>query len=249
MPALDNKIGQMAQSEKSRSDHEGVPAYRARVNVGLRYRGIGRWTFQVTDGTADPGVNTIALTANGVNITGGNVDWITSNSATAEDIADAINANSAETGFYATVATDTVTIRQSRSGAVTMAKVVAGDADGTLTAAFASTDTWTEHVSGATFDGDEYYELSWSGALLNIPGVDTDNARRIDLDLYCDGQALAFWTEIRTASNDIVQGLPLASATWLHATYGGYWPILDPDIPFIVKLAADEELLYSVGII
>ena len=194
-------------------------------------------------------MNTLALTADGVNITGGAVDWITSHNATAEDIADAVNANSATTGFFATVATDTVTIRQKRSGAVVMAKVEAGDAAGTLSAAFASTDTWTEHVSGATFDGDEYYELSWSGALMKIKDVVTAEAQAVDINLYCDGQAFTFWTEIRTAANVIVQGLAVATATWLHATHGGYWPLLDPDIPFIIKLAADEELLYNVGII
>lgn len=241
----DDKIGTIPRDQFT----SAVNAYRARVTTGLRYRGIGRWTFQVTAGTADPGVNTIALTADGTNITGGTVDWITSNNATAEDIADAINANSGTTGFFATVSTDTVTIYQKRSGAVVMAKVVAGDADGTLTAAFASTDTWTEFVSGATFDGNEYYELSFSGALMKIDGVTTDEAQAADIDLYCDGQAFTFWTEIRTAANAIVQGLPMATATWLHATYGGYWPIIDPDIPFIIKLAADEELLYSVGII
>jgi hypothetical protein len=241
--------GHLEHSDKRGVHSEGIQAYRARVSTGLRIRGIGRWTFQVTAGTADPGVNTLALTADGVNITGGAVDWITSHAATAEDICDAINANSATTGFFATVSTDTVTIRQKRSGAVVMAKVEAGDAEGTLSAAFASTNTWTEVVSGATVDGDEYYELGFSGALVKINGVSTDNLRAIDLDLYCDGQAFTLWTEIRTASNAIVQGLPMATATWLHATYGGYWPILDSRIPLIIKLAADEELLYHVGVI
>lgn len=241
------EIGQLPSSPKPSSYSELVGTYRARVTTGLRYRAIGRWTFQVTGG--DNAADTFNITVAGSSITGGAVAWNTSHNQTATDIATAINANSATTGFLATVSTDTVTIYQKKSGAKTLVKAVVGDATATLTAAFASTDTWTEFVSGATFDGNEYYELSWSGALMKVADVTTDNARAVDLDFYCDGQAVTFWTEIRTASNAIVQGLPLATATWLHSTYGGPWPFFDRNIPFIIKVAADEELLYSVGII
>jgi len=242
-----NEIGHLPTSPKPSSLSDPIETYRARVNVGLRRRAIGRWTFQVTGG--DDAADTFDFTVGGVSILSAPVAWTTNHNTTAAAIATAINANAANNNYFATVSTDTVTIRQRKSGAVTITKVVVGDAAGTLTAAFASTDTWTEFVSGATLDGDEYYELSWSGALLTIQGVDTDNARAVDLDFYCDGQAVTFFTEIRTASNAIVQGLPLATATWLHATYGAPWPFFDRNIPFIIKLAADEELLYTVGII
>lgn len=222
----------------------GTPVQTTRgwTNSGLRSRPIGRWTFLVTAGAA--GTDTFSFTANGVAIVSAPVAWTTSNAATATAIATAINAYSATSGFYATVSSETVTIRQRSSGAVTMAKVVAGDADGTLTAAFASSDTWTELLSGATFDGDEYYELSWSGALVVdvTRGVDLSDAIAESVRLYCDGQAFLLWSGkgVQTAGNVILSGHPVASATWTNRL-----PWLS-GLPLTIKVAADAPLLYEV---
>lgn len=213
-----------------------VQVHRGWTNAGLRRRAIGRWTFQVTGG--DDAADTFDFTVGGVSILAAPVAWTTNHNTTATAIATAINANSAASGFYATVSTDTVTIRQRRSGAVTITKVVVGDAAGTLTAAFASTDTWTEVVSGAGFDGDEYYELSFSGALvLDTPGdVDLTGAVITHLDVYGDDQAIQLWSGkgVQTASNVIVAGYPIAADTWERDL-----PWLDSALPLTIKFAAD----------
>ena len=243
-----SEIGQLPTSPLPTNLSAAVGTYRARVTTGLRTRPLATGTIQVTTAgaadTFDPKVNSVSLVSAPV-VRDTNIN------TTAAAIATAINANAANHNYFATVSTDTVTVRQKKSGAITgaLATTVTGTGATTTTDFSIDTDTWTEFVSGATFDGNLYYELSWSGALLTIQGVGADTARAVDIDFYCDGQALTFWTEIRTASNVIVQGLPLATATWLHATYGGAWPFFDRNIPLIVKLAADEELLYSVGIV
>jgi hypothetical protein len=227
-----------------------VQTYKARVTFGLRSRPLGSGTIEVTAGTDDT-PNTIQATVNGVAISAV-VEWVTSHAATAAALATSINANYASHNYVATVSSAVVTVMQRKSGAITgaLAATVGGDVTATVVDFSGDTDTWTEFVSGATFDGALYYELSWSGALLTVAGFDASTARSLNVDLYCDGQALAFWVGgLRTAANVIVQGLPLATATWLHTTYGGYWPLVGSDYPFIVKVASDEELLYSVGVI
>lgn len=211
-----------------------LPTPRGWTGYGLRKRVLARWTYQVTAGTAGL-PNTHNFTVGGVSICGGAVTQAASNNATATNIATAFNAQS--NNYIATVSTDTVTIRQRKTaGAVTITKVVAGDAAGTLTAVTASTDTYTEHTSGATMDGDEYYELTWSGALCTE--VDLTNARLVDVRLYVSGQAFQLWAGgLRAASNVILAGDPTAAATWTERL-----PWLDGAFPWIIKLAADDTL-------
>lgn len=251
-----NALG-MAPSTPLPTALSGVlPTMRARSTLGLRTRPLATGTIQVTTAgvadTFDPKVNSVSLVS-------APVVRDTDVNTTAAAIATAINANFANHNYLATVATDTVTVRQRRSGAITgaLATTVTGTGATTTTDFSIDTDTWTEFVSGATFDGNLYYELGWSGSLLAVSGLSAALARAIDLDFYCDGQAVTFWVgSFRAASNLIVQGLPLATATWLHTTYGQPWPFLktatvdlNTDIPFIIKVASDEELLYSVGVI
>lgn len=252
MGADSSPIGQLPSTERYSSAREAIPSLRARVNFGLRIRPLGTITYQVTGG--DDSADTFELFAGTTSLVAAPVEWTTSHNATAAAIATAINANYANHNYLATVSTDTVTIMQRKSGAApTFSVTEVSDAAGTLANSgnmSNDTDTWTEFVSGATFDGDMYYELSWSGSLLTIQDVDASAARGIDFDCYCDGQAVAFWVGgLRMASNAIVQGIPLASQTWYHATYGNYLPILDTSFPIIIKVASDEELLYSVGVI
>lgn len=212
-----------------------VQTHRGWTNAGLRRRPHGRWTFQVIAG--DDAADTFDLTAGGVSILAAPVAWTTNHNTTATAIATAVNANTATSGYYATVSTDTVTIRQRSAGAVVMAKVVVGDADGTLTAAFASSSTYTEVLSGTAFDGDEYYQLTWSGALVvdASNGVDLTNARAAHVDLYGDDQAFQIWSGkgVQTASNVILAGHPVAADTWELAL-----PIIG-GVPFTIKFAAD----------
>lgn len=215
-----------------------LPTNRGWTNAGLRSRPIGRYTYQITGGSANA-ANTYDVTADGVSLTGGSpvVSTATPNTDAAS-LATAINAYSATSGWYATVSTDTVTIRQRRSGAVTIAKVVTGDATATLATGIASTNTWTEHLSGTAFDGDEYYELGWSGALVvDTPGsVNLTNARVTELDLYGDDQAFQLWSGkgVQTSSNVILAGHPVAADTWENNL-----PWLGAALPLTIKFAAD----------
>lgn len=213
-----------------------VQTHRGWTNAGLRRRPHGRWTFQATAGTADP-ANTFDFTVGGVSILTAPVESAGAVNTDATAIATAVNANSAVSGYYATVSTNTVTIRQRSTGAVTITKVVTGDAAGTLTAAFASSSTYTEVLSGTAFDGDEYYQLTWSGALVvdASNSVDLTNARATHVDLYGDDQAFQLWSGkgVQTSSNVILVGHPVAADTWennLPFIGGG---------PMTIKFAAD----------
>jgi hypothetical protein len=232
-----------------------LQTYRGWTNFGLRSRPLAVWTYQVTAGTAGA-PNTHNLTVGGTSILGGAVTQGASNNATALLISLAVNSNSGTTGLMATNTTDTVTIRQITGGALTVTKVVAGDAAGTLAEVTAGTNTWTEFVSGATFDGDLYYQLGWSGALVTEAGslgADMTNARIIGITLMCDGQAMQLWSgglrATATTNAAIIQGIPLATTIWAHDKLGGYLPWVDAAVPLIIKVAADEEVLYLAKVI
>lgn len=221
---------------------EAMQTPRGWTNAGLKARPVGRWTFEVTAG--DDAADTFNLLADGVSILLAPVAWTTSHSATATAIATAVNANSMASGFYATVSSATVTIRQRSSGLVAMTKAVVNDAEGTLTAAFASSNTWTEIISGATFDGDEYYQLVFDGSLVrDVPaGVDLSNAVAAAAWMRVTGQAFQLWSGkgVQTAGNVILSGDPTAADTWTEKL-----PWVS-GLPLTVKLAADAPLIYRV---
>lgn len=67
--------------------------------------------FDVTAGTANPGVNRlVSITIGGVTVTGGAVDWITSNAVTAANIAADINSAVSAPDYIATASGQRVTI-------------------------------------------------------------------------------------------------------------------------------------------
>lgn len=239
------EVGQAPSTPLPTSTTSALQTNRGWTNAGLRSRPIGRYTYQITGGTANA-ANTYDVTANGVSLTGGSPVVCTATPNTdAASLATAINAYSATSGWYATVSTNTVTIRQRRSGAATIAKVVTGNATATLVAAFASSDTWTEVVSGAAFDGDEYYELSWSGALVvDTPGgVDLTNARATYIRAKVTGQAFELWSGkgVQTSSNVILAGCPTDADTWTNDL-----PWFNASLPLTIKVAADAVLVYEV---
>jgi len=219
-----------------------TPANRGWTNFGLRKRVIGRYTFQITGGSAGAG-NTYSITKDGVALCTPVASTGVPNTDAAT-FATAINAASATNGMYATVSTDTVTVRQRKSGAVTIAKVVAGDATATLATGVASTDTWTEHLSGVSMDGDEYYEFSWSGALVvdTAQGTDLTKAVITSIRFKLTGQAFELWSGegVATSANVILAGDPTAADTWTEDL-----PWLDAAVPLTFKGAADAVLSFQ----
>lgn len=230
-----------------------VPTNRGAVQFGLRTRPLGTITIQITAGS---GVATWVY-REGTTALHAAVTYAVSLANVALLIAQAINANAAAHNWVATVSTDTITLRQRRGGASgTIALTATGDAAGAPANSgnpTGDTDTWTEFVSGATFDGDLYYELGWSGALVVggvAPAADVTAygggltaAVITSLSLYCDGQAFAYWQGGLRASATaaaLVQGIPVATATWKLDI-----PWLDAAQPLVIKVAADEELLYD----
>lgn len=230
-------VGQAAESEKGKVLAEKLQTHRGWTNAGLRRRPHGRWTFELTAGSNDP-ANTYDITVGGTSILLAPVQATGVLNTDAASLATAINANSAASGYYATVSAATVTIRQRGTGAVTLVKVVTGDATATLTAAFASSDTYTEVLSGTAFDGNEYYQLTWSGALVvDAPGgVDLTGARICHIDLYGDDQAFELWSGkgVQTSANVILAGHPVDADTWENNL-----PWVDSALPMTIKFAAD----------
>lgn len=241
------EIGQAPSSPLPSSLSSVLDTHRGWTNYGLRKRVIGRYTFQVTGGTADA-ANTYDITVNGVSLCGTAVVCTAVVNTDAASIATAINARTATTGWYATVSAATVTIRQRKSGAVTVAKVVTGDATATLATGVASTDTWTEHLSGVSMDGDEYYEFSWLGSLVAdaAQGTDLTNARIISIRFKLTGQAFQLWSGegVITSSNAILAGDPTAADTWTEDL-----PWVDGAIPLTFKGAADAVLSFHAKFI
>ena len=229
--AQDDTLGALPRDVMNRI----IESYRGWTNYGLRKRVMGRWTFQVTGG--NDATDTFNFTVGGASICGGVVAWTSSHNATATAIATAINAQG--NNYIATVSTDTVTIRQRKTaGAVTITKVVVNDAAGTLTAVTASTDTYTEHISGGSMDGDEYYELTWSGALCTEESL--GNATLVAIRFYVSGQAFQLYAGgIRQSANVILTGDPTAAATWTEDL-----PMLNAARNLVIKVAADDTLQY-----
>lgn len=245
----DDAVGQLVQ------DKTGKPAqhYRGCVNFGLRTRPLGTITIQITAGS---GAATW-LYKEGTTALHAAVTYATSLNNVALLIAQAINANAAAHNWVATVSTDTITLRQRRGGASgTITLTATGDAAGAPANSgnpTNDTDTWTEYVSGGgAFDGDLYYELGWSGALV-VGGVapaasvtsyggGLTNAVMGALSLYSNGQAFAYWMGGLRALADasaIVSGIPIATVTW-----SDFIDWLDCTQPFVIKVAADNTALH-----
>lgn len=240
--------GHLAETNISAVFKQAVGAFRGRTEHGLQYRKLATGTVQLTAGTGG-GAATYNIKIGGVSISG-TVAFNTSLNQTATDLATAINAakaTNAAAGLYvvATVSTDTVTVRQYKGGALgALATTVGGDGTTTDTDFSGDTNTWTEHVSGATFDGDAYYELWWDPSdipdMVDADGntVDMADAMLLDLKLQTAAQTFLLWSgDIRMASNAIVNAGPaFAAAAWKTIEW------LDAGYPVLIKLAADDTL-------
>lgn len=235
-------LGHLAESNQSGSFKDAIQQLRGVTNFGLSSRLLATGTIQITAGTADPGVNTVQAFVDGVAISG-IVDWITSDDATAQDLAQSINALGGSHNYVATSATDTVTAMQRTGGAIAgpLAATVAGDVLTTDVDFSGATDAFTEHVSGATFDGTDFHELGFTPSVLRDLTNPSD-ALLVDLNIFVDGQAWQYWMgDIRAdaAAAAIVQGLQVATVVFELVEW------LGAQSSFVIKLASDEELLYK----
>lgn len=228
--------------------------YRGCVQFGLRARALGTITIQITAGS---GAATWVY-KEGTTALHAAVTYAVSLNNVALLIAQAINANASAHNWVATVSTDTITLRQRRGGASsTITLTATGDAAGAPANSgnpTGDTNTWTEVVSGVVFDGDLYYELGWSGALVVggvAPGADTGttgygggltNAMMGALSLYSNGQAFAYWMGGLRALADasaLAAGIPIVTVTWTD-----FIEWLDCVQPFVIKVAADNTALH-----
>lgn len=128
-------------------------------------------SFEVTGGSASPGVNTLAtLTVNGVEIMGAAVDWVTSNDITAAAIATQINAYHSVPDYYATVLGATVTITPYDWGAGPNGYVVLPTPAGTVTVGSVSnmaggiTNPYTGYVEDFTISDINCESFNFVGA-------------------------------------------------------------------------------------
>lgn len=246
--AQDDAVGRMPRDVLNAP----TPHYRGCVQFGLRSRPLGTITIQITAGSG----SATWVYKEGTTALNEAVRYDTSLAATAALIAVAINANAANHNWVATVSTDTITLRQRRGGASgTITLTATDDAAGAPANSgnpTGDTDTWTEVVSGTAFDGDLYYELGWSGALV-VGGVAPSasvtsygggltNAVMGAISLYSNGQAFDYWMgglrAISTAAS-LASGIPVATVTW-----SDFIDWLDCAQPFVIKVAADNTALH-----
>lgn len=247
----DDAVGNLPQDATGRS----MPTTRGCVNFGLRTRPLGTITIQITAGS---GAATWVY-KEGTTALHAAVKYAVSLANVALLIAQAINTNAAAHNWVATVSTDTITLRQRRGGASgTIALTATGDAAGAPANSgdpTGDTDTWTEYVSGGgAFDGNLYYELGWSGALVvggvapgaalgtTTYGGGLTNAVMDEISLYSNGQAFAYWEGGLRALADasaLVSGIPIATVTW-----SDFIPWLNCVQPLVIKVAADNTALH-----
>lgn len=239
--------GTLPVSDKLRSLEHAIQAIRGVTNFGLRVRQLGEGTIQITAGTSGAGTNKVKALVDGTDISAF-VDWTTSHAATAALLAVAINAfadaSGTEHNYVATVSSATVTVRQRTSGAITgsLTATVGGDVAATVVDFSGDTDTWTEHVSGAAFDGDKYYQLGFDSTLI----FDADFAANADIllrdiRLYVNGQAWAYWANGFRAiigATALEPGIPIATVTFESIEWLAAGNLL------VIKVAADATLYY-----
>lgn len=239
--------GHLGESNNSGTFKDPIPFDKGLSHHGLRTRPLAPGTIEITAGTLSAGVNTVTATVNGIDISAV-IDWGTSHAATATALGVSINAfanGATPHNYVATVAAAVVTIRQRTSGAITgaLAAVVGGDVTTTDVDFTIDTDTWTELVSGATQDGNEYYELGFDGGLVydgDLAG--SDDMFITSIEILVDGQAWAYYMNglrANATASALVPGAPIATAVFEKVEW------LGAQANFIIKLAADEELLYK----
>lgn len=132
-------------------------------------------TVAIIGGSSSPGVNRVTqITANGVPLMLGAVDWTLSNDATASAVAVQINNNTAATGYTALAAGNVVTITaKPGTGATPNGFVIAGTLGGNVAATYTNLAGGVTAVAavaqivqvtfGGSYTGTDVYEVEING--------------------------------------------------------------------------------------
>jgi hypothetical protein len=145
-------------------------ANQTQANVAAIAEVLAVGSFRITGGTSSPGVNRVlTVTVDGINILGAAVDWATSNSVTATNVANQINAFASSTEYTASAVGDKITITAlAGTGTVPNGFVVNATVGGNVTvgnitamaggvAAVAAQTQIVQFTVGGTFEpGDQY---------------------------------------------------------------------------------------------
>ena len=158
-------------------------------------------TVTITGGSASPGVNKISqITVNSVNLMTTAVDWITSNTVTATNLATEINANTGTSGYTAVAVNAVVTIAAvAGTGAMPNAYVVAGTLAGNVTATYAAMAngiTTVATVAGVTAIAAGVMTRIWDVKLFNskfyvVAEYDTGGIHH-----FYDGTRVTEWDDL-----------------------------------------------------
>lgn len=141
-------------------------------------------TVQITGGQSDPGIDRISsVTVNGTELLAAAVNWVSSNSATANALAIAINNNTSTSGYTATAAGDTVTIKAAvGTGATPNGYAVVSTVHGTVTkidtnmsggvtAVTAVAQIYEVEIGSGTFDAEDLWKITINGTDYQTTGT------------------------------------------------------------------------------
>jgi hypothetical protein len=141
-------------------------------------------TVEITAGSSSPGVNRItSLTVNGDEILAAPVNWVSSNAATANALAVAINNNTSASGYTASALGETVTITAAvGTGATPNGYVVDATPAGNVTtidtnmsggvaAVSPVAQVYQVAIGGASFDAEDRWAITVNGTEYEITGL------------------------------------------------------------------------------
>jgi len=171
--------GQCAQTKVDSQFAAPVQAWRGKLTAGLMLYPLAVASFDVDHDTGESTDGSYDVQVNGASLAEDPVDYDTSNSQTAEDIADAINDNAANHRYVAVASTATVSIYQRRWYADGVAVTLTVDV---------TDDAAIDNLSDFDNDGAIAPIPVISGEANNIPdthtyyelGVDTTTAYDLD---------------------------------------------------------------------
>jgi hypothetical protein len=157
-------------------DSETITLVETQPNVVDADEVISTADVTITGGTASAGVNQMtSITIDGVDVMGGAIDWDTSNSQTASDIADQINAHTSSPNYTAAAVGPVITISAvagtgSGPNGFTVVTNEAGDVTSTHDATMSGGVTETSAIAqvytatiGGTFESADAFQITING--------------------------------------------------------------------------------------